>query len=226
MANDEITTTLEFKTSLDTLILDLAHAGDHYALFRKLLAAKEGTYTKALSQSQTFWSLTYGAHFDAAVFRLCRAYDQGKGALTLKTLLEIIKARPAFLPPPALLNVLDEKQLDEDLAWVDLRKNKVVKHLMIWRHKFYAHRDLAKTLTGRLAEEYPVTDDEVAKLLENGFNMLNRYNAVFFGAHFAREVHGLDDYEKVLKILQERVELWEAQLQAEVQRARREAGEE
>jgi HEPN superfamily AbiU2-like protein len=94
----------EFKTVLETLCVDLATANDHYALFRKLMAAKEGPYTKALSQSQTFWSLTYGAHYDAAVFRLCRAYDQDLDALALLDFLETIKAKPSFLPAPQPFN--------------------------------------------------------------------------------------------------------------------------
>jgi hypothetical protein len=92
MAKSKIKTPDEFKLYLQTVCFDLAGASDHYTLFRKLLEAKEGTYTRALSQSQTFWSLTYRAHFETAVFRLCRAYDQDPDALALPAFLQLVKA--------------------------------------------------------------------------------------------------------------------------------------
>jgi hypothetical protein len=46
---------------------------------------------------------------------------------------------------------------------------------------------------------------------------------VFFSSHFAREILGLEDYQKVFRILQDRVEMWESQFEAERQRAIREA---
>jgi hypothetical protein len=220
----KIRTVDEFELVLKTLCLDLATASDHYALFQKLLAAREGAYSKALSQSQTFWSLTYDAHFETAVFRLCRAYDQDSDALALKGFLEAIRANPGFLPTPQVFQRLDQKQLDADLEWVSQDTNQVVKHLMMWRHKVYAHRDIRKTVSGDLAADYPVTHDDVANLLEQGFSIVNRYNAVFFRSHFAREILGLEDYQKVLRILQDRVEMWEAQFEAERQRAAREGG--
>jgi AbiU2 len=218
-----IRSTEEFKTVVDTLCLDLADANDHYALHRKLLAAKEGAYTKALSQSQTFWSLTYGAHFDAAVFRLCRAYDQNPTNLALVGLLEAIDSRSPFLPQPAGFNTLDLSQLANDMNWVREESNSVVRHLMMWRHKVYAHRDVRKTIGRDLAETHPVTHADVTALLERGFEIVNRYNRVLFANSFSREVTGLADYEKVLRTLQDRVELREAQFQAEVERAKREA---
>jgi hypothetical protein len=120
---------------------------------------------------------------------------------------------------------VDVTQLDADLAWVSENTNLVVKHLMMWRHKVYAHRDIRKTVSGDLAATYPVTHDDVAKLLESGFDIVNRYNGVFFATHFMREILGLEDYDKVLRILQDRVEMWEAQLEAERQRAIRETEE-
>ena len=150
MPKTKIRTAEEFQLVLKTLCLDLVRAGDHYALFRKLVAANEGTYAKALSQSQTFWSLTYDAHFETAIFRLCRAYDQDSDALALKGFLETIKASPAFLPKPQMFHHVDAGQLDADLAWAGESTNLVVKHLMMWRHKVYAHRDIRKTVSGDL----------------------------------------------------------------------------
>jgi hypothetical protein len=113
--NRQIGSIKDFKTGLDTLCLDLSDASDHYKLFRNLLRAKEGEYTKAVSQSQTFWSLVYGASLDATVLRLCRVYDQERSALTLRTVLETIKARPDYLAKPD--GRFDEAELDAALKW-------------------------------------------------------------------------------------------------------------
>jgi AbiU2 len=215
---DKIPDAKDFKTALDTLCLDLSDASDHYKLFRNLIAAKEGEYAKAVSQSQTFWSLVYGANLDATVFRLCRVYDQEKGALTLRTLLETIKARPDYLPKPS--PQLDEAKLDAALKWAHKDSNPVVKNLMIWRHKVYAHRDVEKALVGGLAEAYPVTHDDIQALLDQGFDIVNGYNAVFFRSSFARDVAGLNDYVKVLRTLQSDVERMKADFQEQVKRAR------
>jgi hypothetical protein len=115
--------------------------------------------------------------------------------------------------------------LDADLNWSTEDTNPLVKHLMMWRHKVFAHRDVKKTLAGNLAEQYPVTYDDVAALLERGFEIMNRYYGVFFSTYFSREVHSLGDYEKLLRTLQDRVELWEAKFEAERQRAMRESQE-
>ena len=81
----------DFQKVLHALCVDLGQAADHYTLFRNLMRAKEGPFTKAVSGSQTFWGLTYGAHLETALFRLCRAYDQDADALTLRTLMETIR---------------------------------------------------------------------------------------------------------------------------------------
>ena len=221
----KIRTHEEFELVLKTLILDIARARDHYTLFQKLLAAKEGAYAKALSQSQTFWSLTYGAHFETAVFRLCRAYDQDSEALALKGFLETIKTNPAFLPKAQLFHRIDPIQLDADLAWVSEDTNQVVRHLMRWRHKVYAHSDIRQTVAGDLEATHPVTHDDVENLLGKGFEIVNRYSGVFFASSVLREILGLEDYEKVLRAVQDRAERYEAQLEAEIQRARRQANE-
>jgi hypothetical protein len=83
LMNNAIRSEADFRKVLAAICLDLGHALDHFTLFKNLMAAKQGAYTKAVSQSQTFWSLVYGALQDATLFRLCRAYDQDDGALTM-----------------------------------------------------------------------------------------------------------------------------------------------
>lgn len=219
LMNDAIRSEADFRKALVTIALDLGQALDHFTLFKNLMAAKQGAFTKAVSQSQTFWSLVYGALQDATLFRLCRAYDQHQGALTLRTLLETIQSRPAFLS--ATSHPLDEAQLAVDLASVGHDTSRTVKHLMMWRHKLIAHRDAGKAVGARtLGEDYPITYDELDALLENGFRIVNRYSVAFFSTSNLPAIVGADDYLTLLKTLQEDVERHEARLEDDVRRTR------
>ncbi len=97
MSGSAIQTEDDFKRALNALLRDLSRANDFYDLSKKLYAAQEGRFAKAMSRSQTFWTLTFNAHWEAAVFRLCRAYDGNRSSLTLRTFLEMIKTQPGFL---------------------------------------------------------------------------------------------------------------------------------
>ena len=102
----------DFRKAVDVISLDLGRALDSFTLFHNLIKAKEGPYTKAVSQSQTFWGLTYRALLDSTVARLCRVYDSHAGALTLPNLLATIRLRPAFLPSAS--EPIDFQQLCRD----------------------------------------------------------------------------------------------------------------
>ncbi|HKV98831.1 MAG TPA: hypothetical protein VJN96_03345 [Vicinamibacterales bacterium] len=207
----------EFKSVVNTLCLDLAGANDHFELFRKLNRAREEEFERALSQSQTFWFLTLRAHLETAVFRLGRAYDQNPNNLGLKGFLEIVKAPPDFLKPTEFYR-LDPVRLESEREWVSRDTNRLVRHLMKWRHKVYAHRDVQVTVSGDLARSYPITFDEVGELLRRGFDIVNHYNGVFLGAHFSRQILALDDYSKLLKTIEADLAAREARLE-ELRRA-------
>jgi hypothetical protein len=209
--NNAIQTEDDFGKIFAAICLDLGQALDRYTLFQNLMTAKQGPFTKAVSQSQTFWSLVYGSLQEATLFRLCRAYDQHDGALTLRTLLETIRLRPTFLPVPT--DPIDTAKLQRDLDSVSHETSRPVKHLMMWRHKLFAHRDAEKIVSNRtLADDYPITYDEVGALLDNGFDILNRYSVKFFRTSNLPKMVGADDYLKVLQTLQDDVEQDEARI--------------
>jgi len=53
-----------------------------------------------------------------------------------------------------------------------------------------AHLDAEKIINPRtLSDKYPVTHDDVAGLLENGFNIVNRYSVSSFHSLFPLEAH-------------------------------------
>jgi hypothetical protein len=194
---------------------DLCQARDHFLLVKRLRGATR-RYWRAFAQSQTFWHLTRRAHQDAAMFRLCRAYDQNLDALTLRTLLETIRARPSFFTEAAFrarkadnphveslaanMRVIRPAQLARDLKSVQQEHDPKVKNLMMWRHKFYAHRDPGKILDEwELEKSYPLTWSAIWCLIERGFRIVNRYESIFAANISSREMVGSDDYLRILK---------------------------
>jgi len=194
----------DLKRLLDALALDLGRVHDYLELFHKLMKAKRGRYTLALSQSQAFWSLVYGGLHDAAIAGLCRVYDQTNhdDVLTLRSLLETIQDRPDFLPASASL--ITAVQLRRDIASVSKEKSVAVAHLSKWRNKLYAHRDATKILGGRtLADDAPLTYRDINVLVRRAFRIVNRYGKILFrSTYMARGLVGRDDYLALLKTLQ------------------------
>jgi len=218
-----IRTEEQFKTLLTTLSLDLGRVSDYLWLFKTLVEAQR-EYWRGMSQSPAFWSTVMGALHDAGFHGLARAYDLKDDALTLRTLLETIESSPSFLSRPANF---DQPQLQKDLEFVHHDTNEAVAHLMLWRHKFFAHRDAGKILKGwTLAEDAPLTNADITALVENGFGILNRYGYIFFNTETARHVHGHMDYLRVLETLQRDAEARQAKFTEQLQRAEAEAATE
>src|SRR6266550_2380130 len=199
-AADEIQTADQFKTLLNTICQDLGRTLDPWRLFNKLNEARRGQFTKALSQSQSFWSVVESSLLSSVVFGLCRAYDDHLEALTLRTVIRTLQGKPAFLTG---LPVITDQRLQADLETVDRRQSQTVKHLLIWRDNLYAHRNAQKIIDGTVfGDKFSITYDDVGALIDNGFRIVNGYSADIFGVSNRREMIGADDYLAVLRTLQ------------------------
>src|SRR5688572_28663385 len=87
------TTSDELAALLQDVANNVIDAGIHYKLFRDLLESIP-SHQQILEQSRAFWTLTFVAHRDAAVLRLCRVYDQEKRAVGLQVLLKAVQRNP------------------------------------------------------------------------------------------------------------------------------------
>lgn len=213
----------DLKRLIDVIAVDLGRVHDYLELFHTLMKAKRRRYTLAVSQSQAFWSLVYGGLHDAALAGLCRAYDQTNhdDVLTLRSLLETIQARPAFLPATA--SQITTSQLQKDIESVSKEKSQTVDHLSKWRNKLYAHRDATKILDARtLAADAPLTYRDIDTLLRRGFKIVNRYSVILFNnSHLMKGLIGADDYLAVLRTLQRDARRTQRKIRADMRRATR-----
>src|SRR5216684_221968 len=80
----------EFEILLDSLSSDIVSASIHYRLLKDLWNSVT-EYERELNQARAFWSLTFQAHLDAVLFRLCRIFDQTKKVLGLRNFLQTIQ---------------------------------------------------------------------------------------------------------------------------------------
>ena len=206
----------EFGRLLEALADEMVSACNHFRLFSDLKAARK-KYSKELNQSWTFWYLTFKAHLVAALFRLCKIYDQHSSSLNLINLLDTIKAnihifdvqhfRERLKDNPFVESLAssskkpDLGQLEEDINFVS-EANPPVKTLVFWRQKYFAHisaRHVAKNRN--LADHYSLNFKEIEKLLKEGMSILNRYSSLFHANRYLPQIVGHDDYLNILEAI-------------------------
>jgi hypothetical protein len=156
----------EFKRLLEVLVGELIDARDYFRLHQSLVAAIPD-YQVEFDQSAGFWSPTLNALMDAALIRLCKAYDltKEKPNLNLRNFLDTIEANMRFFDDPNFrerlkgnpfvdslaqdLRTPHAVQLREDLRSVSAA-DPLVKKLTHWRHHYLVHRSRTSALDVKL----------------------------------------------------------------------------
>lgn len=207
----------QFQSLLDNLARELVDASIHWKL-RQDLTAQIKSFTTEFNQSTAFWSLTFQAHLDAAIFRLIRIYDGHSKALSLRNLLDTIasnltvfdderfrerlKENPFVESLAADARRPDEDQLRADMAYAGV-ENETVRKLTIWRNTLFAHKSAKNVVESfDISAEYPLTEEEVSSLLSDGIVILNRYSSMFGATTHSTQMVGHDDFMYVLECLQ------------------------
>lgn len=192
----EVADSAEFKRLLQALVDELIDAHDYFRLHQDLNAAIPD-YQVEFNQSAAFWTFTTRALMDAALIRLCRAYDplDSKPNLTLRNLLDTIQANLHFFDEPNFRERLkanpfvdslaaaprkpDATQLQKDLVAVS-SADPSVKKLVTWRHMYFAHRSRSSALNlGVFTTENFFPFAEIKALIDNGLRIVNFYSGLF-----------------------------------------------
>ena len=111
----EIESPEQFSSLLNALVNECVNAEIYFKLHKDLLAAIP-EYKEVFNQSNTFWSLTVQALFDATLSRLCRAYDQHSQSLSLINLLDTIEANMEIFDTDSFKERLQGNPFVESLA--------------------------------------------------------------------------------------------------------------
>jgi hypothetical protein len=227
----------EFESLLDALTDELVNANIFFRLYDDLTNAI-AEYEREFNQSHTFWKLTFQAHLDASLFRLCRVYDKTAHSLSLRNLLDTIKGNLDLFEVSSFKKRLkdnpfveslaltarkpDIKQLDVDIDYVSTN-NPLVRNLILWRNKIFAHRDARNVIVKeRVAVSYPLTISDISELLERGMTILNRYSSLFRASSSSTQIVGHDDYQYVLHCIRSEIKRHEDEFAAELKRYERE----
>jgi len=229
----EIDDARQFRQLLTALLDEVVDARFHFNLHQDLVKASD-EYFKEFSQSPTFWGLTFSAHIDVVVLRLCRVYDTDRSALNLRNLLDTIKANLNIFDQPSFRERLkgnsfvdslaadskppDAGQLEKDIQAV-CDSNPLVRKLVLWRHNYIAHRNSHYTLNPRKFEaEYPLCFSEVDELSKRALDIGNRYSLLFDASVHSTMLVGREDYLNILKAVREQVEQHENKMKEEWKR--------
>lgn len=187
----------ELKSLIDALTNEAVDANIHYRLYKDLKDSVK-TYEREYNQTQTFWSLTFQAHLEAAIFHLCKVYDQNDGSLNLRNILRLIEKNLSITSKK-----LDENQLNEDIKYVG-NDNELVGKLTIWRNNLYAHIQPKNVIRKEFIDKkYPLTYENIDELLTKGITILNRYSSIFFNSTYSSTIVGHDDYRIILASIKE-----------------------
>ncbi|MDY6912072.1 MAG: hypothetical protein SVM79_06955 [Chloroflexota bacterium] len=218
----EFTSTDQFNSLLDALAGEIVDAGVFFKLHMDLLEA-HSEYKKVFIESRTFWGLTIRALLDATLIRLCRIYDQHSASLNLRNLLDTIKAnleifdndnfRERLRDNPFVESLAQTARkpkfdvLSQDMASVD-HTDSLVRKLVIWRNTLVAHKSVSNVLKEKnIADDYPLTRNEISDLLNRATSILNRYSGLFRASTYSTQITGHDDYLYVLKATQEKLHM-------------------
>jgi hypothetical protein len=210
----------EFGQLIARVASDIVEAAIHYRLYRGLLEALRD-YSRAMRENWTFWSLTIASHRDAAVFRLCRAYDHQRDAVSLPNWLAAIGTHSTLFEEPAFRERLqgnpfvdslaaserkpDSDQLAKDITAVSLA-NPSVKSLAALRNNMFAHQSPSYALApASIIDRFPLSADDVWRLIEQAEEILNRYSNNYHAQVYTTKMVGGEDYLTLLRVVEDRL---------------------
>ena len=234
MAEIPLTSEAAFDTLLTSIAEDAVTASIHWRLCKDLFASVP-EFVSELNDSPAFWSLTMNAHREVTLFRLGRLYDQQRGALSLRSLVDTIatnrhlfdvdrfrerlKGNPFVDSLADAARQPDEATLVQDANSVSEESDPLVKKLLAIRNRVLAHRD-PRVVLGTVADPSQALDPlDMDKLLERASMVVNRYSSMFRAGTHATWMFGGDDWKRVLGHVRDDLTARRAKLAAEIARA-------
>jgi hypothetical protein len=234
--NIEVENPEQFGSLLNALVNECVNAEIYYRLHKNLLTAIP-EYKEVFNESNTFWSLTVRALLDATLSCLCRAYDQHSKSLSLRNLLVTIEANLEIFDTAHFKNRLRDNPFVESLAQTARKpntdkldrdkklvsdKDPLVKKLVMWRNNIISHKSASNVINDKdITKYYPLTGDEVSKLVTRATNIANSYSSLFQASTTSTQIVGHDDYLYVLKSIKELIRKQKQEIASAIARSQR-----
>ena len=211
---------------------DIVTASIHLQLLQDVNRSRR-KYVRVLNQSPAFWSLTFAAHGQTAMFALCRAYDSHNDTVNLRNMIEVATAHPEWFSEAEFRARKQGNPHVDSLAQSnrvpDPRKTRyhlafcmspLVSRLQNWRHQAVAHHSRAHALNPQEAiARFPISLRNMQTLTKRAARMVNYYPNLFDANTYSTRMFGNDDYRKVLQVVHENIRLHEKAFTKELRRA-------
>lgn len=195
---------------------ELYWADVYYGIF------KEGSrlskrYETAFNHAPFFWAYTLRAHCQTALVYVHRLYDQNTASFSLHRFLLTVRDNPTVFEADAVrkrratdphtdrlitsIGPLDHAQLERDIEFCS-EENPKVQTLRTWRDRVTFHNDERELFRPTpFEQEHPLLFAEVDKLVDRGFEILNRYSQYFDTTQRSRSLREWKDMKLVFEAL-------------------------
>ncbi len=185
----------QFKLLTQSIAYDMQTLSFHWKLYRDLRSAVE-QYETELNESRTFWSLTFDAHRDASLFRICRLYDQHTSTLNLKNWLVALRDNPQFFSSQSTPCETTLATDIDSVSAADQTVNKIVR----LRNNAIAHVAIKPIVAQQLkSENCNIPFADVDALVDRARDIVNRYTTLLKGESYSTTIVGHDDFRTVLE---------------------------
>ena len=206
----------EFADQINGLANELLVANLHFQIGTGLRKAWR-SYFDEIKEAPVFWQYTIHSHDTMAVLGLCRVYDNtrfgDKSCLTLQRFLATVENNPGVFGEAEFrkrleqrknpyvgslvqqLPKLDPKQVAEDMSFCE--HDSAVKHLQNLRNKVIAHLDYEYIIGAQknFAKSNPLPYDDIQRLIDEGFRIVNRYSGLFSAMTHSERVASRQDQD-------------------------------
>lgn len=210
-----------FHKQFDLLQKELLSASTHLYM-AQCLKNSIAEFESELNEAPLFLGHTIQAHYVAALAALCRVFDKDPAGTHLPRLLKDIQEnlsafdaeqfRQRYAHDPRRMSFVDKAMrpdsgyLTRDMAFCSDKPavaDPAVTTLRNWRNNALAHTNQQITAgTLRLEDSDPLRIENLQKLVNRGYEMLNYYSTLFQGMDFGGFLpEHLDDYRFMLEAL-------------------------
>jgi AbiU2 len=235
MARIPVESEAAFGTLLTSLTEDTVTASIHWRLCKDLWASVP-EFVGELNQSPAFWTLTFNAHREVALFRLGRLYDQQNGGLAFRAWstrlppISTYSTMPSFASDSKIILIVeslarsarrpDDATLAQDAASVSEKSDLLVRRLLSIRNRVLAHRDPRVVLGTVQNPSNTVDNADIDALLDRAATIIKRYGIMFRAGSSLMSIVGQDDFRRVLEHVRRDLAAYEKQIAEEVARTR------
>ena len=217
----------KYERYYNSIIQEIINARMHFKLY-KCLQESGKDYLKELNQAPGFFNFTIKAHLDAGLMHMFKVFKRQKDSITIEEFLDFVESNLELFSTEAFSKreagssykkqiknhcPVTPQDVKNDRYKLDGFKQ-VIKNLMTWRDKKYAHID-KKFALGQIdiSKDFPIKLTELEDITTNVADILNRYSRAYDSSTYIVDMVGTYGVDIVLGAIRLRLEEHRKQLE-------------